>query len=344
MFRGSMERDGFLTQQGADELCKTLVTRLTNRLQIEDYYRTHPELAQQETVKPLFITGLPRTGTTAFANILSNEPAFRCMRVWEQEPAVPPPVLGEEENDPRRLGMKRYLEQNPEAMTMHLHELDAATEDPMLIGLEFKSQNATAPIFSYHAWWRECDMKPAYAYQRKVVKLLQSKRPPNRWLFKAPHYAFHLEDVISAYPDAQFVITHRDPVKTIPSWASLVSTLWPTGSLELFGRDNLGQVLANHQAIGMKKMIEARERLGPDRFLDVHQRDFAADPLREMERVYDFIGLELTDATRRQMLQWSEDNKVGTFGAHKYTAEEFGLSKEGLRKQFQFYTDHYNVL
>jgi hypothetical protein len=346
-FLASMAQDAELTREGADQLLATLVARLCNRLQIEDWYRAHPEIEQLAVEQPLFITGLPRTGTSALANMLSLEPAFRCLRAWEQEPACPPPTLELELADPRRLAMQRQLremrEQHPEQMVMHLYELDAATEDPMLLGLEFKAQTCTAPTFGYHAWWRDCDMRPAYAYQRRVIRLLQSRRPPNRWLFKAPHYAFHLPAVLDAYPDARFVITHRDPVKALPSWASLVLSLYPPGSVERIGAARVGPHLAAHQAIGMRRAIDARRRLGQQRFLDVHQRDFTADPMGTVARVYAFAGLRLAAGTRERMEAWSRENRPGAHGVHRYTPEQFGLDAEGLRKQFEFYTDAYGI-
>jgi hypothetical protein len=279
--------------------------------------------------------------------MMSLQPALRCLRVWEQEPACPPPVLVEEETDPWRLAAQSRLAEmqrtNPDSMLMHLYELDSTAEDPMLLGLEFKAQTCTAPTFSYHAWWRDCDMGPAYSYQKRVVKLLQSRRPPNRWLFKAPHYCFHLEAICAAYPDARFVITHRDPVKAIPSSASFTATLYTTGSLERVGTERLGRHLAEHQAIGMRRMIEARARIGEDRFIDIHQRDFVADPMAVIERVHAFADLGLDADTRAKMIAWSQENRPGAFGKHKYTPEQFGLTSAGIRKQFEFYTDKYNI-
>jgi len=347
VFLQSIRDDGGFTQAAATEYTASFVGRLVIRLQVEEWYRTHPEIEQGTVEKPLMITGLPRTGTSAFASILSLEPGFRCPRMWEQGSPVPPPILGEEATDPRRVAAKARLremqERGDEQMTMHLHELDSTSEDVPILGYEFKAQSFTTPTPSYHAWWRESDMRPAYGYLLRICKLLQSRRPPNRWLFKAPHYVFHLEHVLAAFPDARFVVTHRDPVKTIPSWASLLSSLQPKGSLERVGPAVLAARAAEHQAIGMRRMIEARARIGQDRFLDVHHHEFVADPMGVLERVYDFTGMTLEAETRRRMLTWADDNKPGTRGKHVYTAEQFGLTERGLREQFAFYTDTYGV-
>ncbi len=335
------------TQAGVDRLTAGFVDRLSQRLLIENWYAQHPEIENEQPELPLMITGLPRTGTSAFASILSIEPAFRCTRPWEQAAPVPPPNLATEHDDPRRLGMQRRMEamqkEQPEQTVMHLHELDSTSEDVPLLQLEFRAQSFTAPVLGYHRWWRAHDMRAAYAYQRRVIKLLQSRRPPNRWLFKAPHYVFHLEDLCAAYPDARFVITHRDPIKTLPSWASLLTSLFPPGSRERVSMAEYGAHIADHQAIGMRRMMDARARIGEDRFLDVHHHVFVADPMGELARVYDFIGLPFPQETQARMRDWSAQNRPGAHGKHVYTAAQFGIDERAVREQFAFYTDAYNV-
>jgi hypothetical protein len=337
----------YFTQEGVARLTPGFVDKLVARLQVEDWYAKHPEVEAEQPERPLLITGLPRTGTSAFASILSLEPSFRCLRPWETGAPTPAPSLETEATDPRRLAAQKGLEEmqrrDPGAMMLHLHELDATTEDVPLLQYEFKAQTFTAPAFGYHAWWRESDMRPAYAYQRRIVKLLQSRRKPNRWLFKAPHYVFHLPAVMSAYPDARFVVTHRDPVKTLPSWASFLSILYPPGSLERVTPQLLGAKVVEHQEIGMRRLVEDRAVIGDDRFLDVHHHEFVADPIGVVKRVYDFVGFEFTKGAQDRMLDWSEKNKPGAHGKHHYTAAQFGMDEHEIRERFGFYTDKYDV-
>jgi hypothetical protein len=347
VFLDSLERDARLTPEGVSALAGVLQRRLENRLAIENWYRTHPEVEDQQVAPPVCITGLPRTGTSALATLLSLETSFRPMRMWEIERSAPPPVLEEEHIDPRRLAMladfRRMQESHPDLAAMHLWDIGGTAEDVEVLGLEFRAQTCTAPAFSYHAWWRDSDMRQAYAYHRRVCKLLQSRRGPNRWLLKAPHYAFHIDAILAAYPGARFIVTHRDPVKAIPSWSSLITSLYPPGWQAHFRPADIGVRLAEHQAIGMQRLIEARERLGGHQFLDIHHREFAADPLGVVERIYEFLGMEFSGALRAEMVSWTEKNAMGTRGAHRYTLEEFGLSASQLRSDFAFYTDYFDV-
>ena len=119
-----------------------------------------------------------------------------------------------------------------ELKAMHLYDVDAAVEDSDVLGMAFHNQQYTLPVYGYHAWWRHADLTDTYQFHRRVLQLLQSRRPPDRWLLKSPHHKFHLEAIVAAYPDVRFVMTHRDPAKVVPSYASLVSSLFPIAARE----------------------------------------------------------------------------------------------------------------
>src|SRR5262245_44067195 len=232
----SLEHDGDLDPGTDAAVVGDLRRRLVNRLEVEAWYVEHPEVDDVAIAGPVDINGLPRTGTTALADMLSLDPQFRCLRGWEQTRPVPPPVAGQETDDPRRQAFVRAQERrSAEDAAKHIVEVDATMEDTEILGMAFHGQQMTLPVAGYRAWWRHADLTETYEYHRRVVKLLGSRRPPERWLFKAPHHKFHLEALARAYPDVRFVMTHRDPAKVVPSYTSLVSTVFPpaAGSRDL---------------------------------------------------------------------------------------------------------------
>jgi hypothetical protein len=339
----SLAEDGDLSEKGAETPVADFHRRLVNRLQVEAWYAEHPEVDDLEVHGPVDINGLPRTGTTALANMLSLDPQFRSLRQWEQRQPTPPPVAAEEESDPRRVAHQQEIEAHSAALkAMHIFDINATSEDTEVLGMAFHGQQAILPVYGYQAWWRAADMGPTYEYHRRVVKLLQSRRPPNQWLFKAPHHNFHLEAIVAAYPEARFVMTHRDPVKAVPSWVSICSALLPAADGE---RDlhRLGQALGEHLRQGVEQAMAARARLGEDRFFDVHHRRLIADPMGTVRGVYDFLGLELTPAVEQSISDWSDENRSGAHGQHRYTAEQFGLTDAQLRSEFTPYTDHFDI-
>ena len=226
-----------------------ITQRLVNRLKIEAWFKENPYAEAASIESPVSIVGLPRTGTTALGNMMSLDPQFRPLRPWEQSAPFPPPRIEDEETDPRRVAYLAWLEKmfeaQPEQAAMHLWDADATLEDTEVLGLEFRAQQMTWPVYGYHAWWRTGDMRATFAYHARVARLLQSHRPPNRWLFKAPHHKFHLEPIVEAYPDIRFIFTHRDPGKSVPSYASFVAALI---------RPMCGTVSANRRS-GAKSII-----------------------------------------------------------------------------------------
>lgn len=339
----SLEHDGDLDPRTDPHQVDALRRRLVNRLEVEAWYRDRPEIAESAVQGPIDINGLPRTGTTALANILSLDPQFRCLRGWEQAHPCPPPVAGEESTDKRRVqALADHERRSPELKAMHLFDIDATMEDTEVLGMAFHGQQYTLPVYRYHAWWRATDMTSAYAYHRRVLQLLQSRCPPERWLLKAPHHNFHLDAIVSAYPDVRFIVTHRDPAKAVPSWASIVSTILPPAAGE---RDlhRLGQEISEHLRVGVESAMAARARLGEDRFLDVHHCDLVADPFAVVRRVYDSLGLELRPSFEAAIGEWHQRNRSGAHGTHRYTAEGFGLSEAQLRSDFGPYLRHFSI-
>ncbi|HET6950385.1 MAG TPA: sulfotransferase [Acidimicrobiales bacterium] len=339
----SLERDGDLHPDTDVAVIGDLRRRLVNRLEVEAWYVEHPEVEDVAVRGPIDINGLPRTGTTALADMLSLDPQFRCLRGWEQAKPVPPPVSGGEAEDPRRLAFVRMRdERSAEHEAMHIMEVDATMEDTEVLGMAFHGQQMTLPVPGYRAWWRRADLTETYRYHRRVVKLLGSRRPPELWLFKAPHHKFHLEALAAAYPDARFVMTHRDPAKVVPSYTSLVSTVFPAAAGE---RDlhALGCEVSEHLRAGMERAIEERARIGDDRFLDVHHRELVADPRGTIHCIYEWLGLELTAAVEEAIVAWQQANAMGAKGTHRYTAEQFGLSVGQIRSDYDFYIRRFDV-
>jgi hypothetical protein len=346
-FLQSLEEDANLTEEGQALVLEAAVRQLCARLEIEKWYQDHPETAELPLAGPIFVTGLPRTGTTALCAMMSLDPQLRCLRMWEQMAPCPPPILELEKHDPRRLNYIRTIDDmfraQPEQKAMHLWEIDGTVEDTQVLGMEGMDPQLPIPAFGYQRWWWTADMRAAYAYHRRVMLVLQSKRPPNLWFLKAPHYIFHLEDIVTAYPNARFVFMHRDPAKIVPSCASLVSSLLPPGSRERMDLRNFGAFTCEYWRMGIERAMAAQSRLGEHHFFDIHHQDFNRDPFGALDRIYAFLGLEVRPQVLEAMSQWHAKNRSGAHGIHRYRPEDFGLSAHQIRSEFEFYIRHFNV-
>ena len=325
-----------------------LLRRLQNRLAVEQWYRDHPGGGDADIRGPIAITGLPRTGTTALGNLLSLDRQFRPLRTWEQASPVPPPISATESTDPRRLDMlsrvNAMIAGDPREMQMHLYDIDATEEDHDVLGLAFAAQHNTLPVPGYRDWWRGADMREAYAYHRRVLGMLQSSRPPNLWMLKAPHYKFHMAMIDQVYPDVRFVFTHRDPVKAIPSYFSFFMHYLPAGTLERLGAPRIARDMYHHLLEGMRTAMADRDTLGEHRFVDLSQRQLNRNSIETLEQFYAAMDLPFTGTFADDVLSWTRSNHAGAHGSHDYSAEQFGFTEDQIRSDFSFYTERFGHL
>jgi hypothetical protein len=175
-----------------------------------------------------------------------------------------------------------------------------------------------------------------------VLRFLHCRRPPHRWLIKSPLYLFHLLPMAQQFPNARFVFTHRDPVRSLPSTCSTVMDAWrlvvPSVNVEPLA---VGRFILEHYVVGMERALAARDELGEDRFLDVAQQEVQHDPIGTAERIYAFAGLDLTGDVRTAMTTFATENPRGARGEHRYTPEEFGYTTDGIRAAFADYLDRF---
>jgi hypothetical protein len=321
-----------------------ILNTLTARLRIEDWIARHPEAAQGVIEGPVVIIGLPRTATTAMHAMLSNDPQWRFLRGWEATEPVPPPQSATEADDPRVIKECDRLAASNPLLAKHIAEPGGPVDDLALLRLDFHNQELGWPARAYTRWWRDCDMSTAYAYHARVLKLLQSRRPPNRWLVKAPWHNFNLDPLVGVYPDARFIMCHRDPAKLIASAASLIRSSY--GSMladEQIDAAALGAFVFEHLRISIARVMDFRRRHGDDRFIDVNHEQFNADPFTTVGTIYGKLGMELSPAAREAMSAWHERNRKGVHGEHRYTPEDFGLTAGQIREGFADYIERFGV-
>jgi hypothetical protein len=344
----ALHRDAGLNAVGEATFTHRLGGYLQRRLEVVDWWATHPDLAGEVIHRPLVICGLPRTGTTALSNLLAADPDTRSLRVWESAAPVPPPRAATERDDPRIAAtqagidlMHRYV---PEMRLLHDDTATSTAEGIDLLGMSFRTThfNGMAVIPSYDAWWLDCDMRPAFAFHRQVLQLLQSECPPSRWHLKNPGDVFCLGALRAVYPDAVLVWTHRDPARVLPSVSNLIATItrMNTDGLDLC---RLGDHLLELWATGIDRAMAYRDA-NPEGFIDVHMRDLVADPLGTAARVYDDAGWAWTDRSEAGLAAYWRDHPPGRHGRHEPDPAEYGLAPERVRERFAAYIERFGVL
>ena len=198
-------------------------SRLVNRLELYDWHRRHPEIADEQIPAPVFVIGLWRTGTTILSYLLAQDPDNRSLRRWEAAIPSPPPGLDPAADRTRiaRLDAQiaRQHEATPELAAINIQEAEGPTECVLTLSHEFKSLlfDCSLHIPSFYEWNRSVDQRSAYELHRATLQLLQWKEPPNRWQLKAPAHTLSLPALLDVYPDARFVVPHRDPSVSLAS-------------------------------------------------------------------------------------------------------------------------------
>jgi hypothetical protein len=335
----SLQDEARLNSTGEAFLYPRLVSHLEQRLQIEDWYRRHPEIDEVPIVAPLFGLGLPRTGSTALSCLLAQDPQVRYLRTWESAQPCPPPstVTG---LDPRiaaamggggeKVGEREHV---PSGATAPMECLD-------LMALDFKTHiyQAFAQIPSYSTWLLDADLTSTYEYERRVLKLLQWGEPARPWRLKTPTHSLFLPYLDWAFPDARFVMTHRDPTDVILSVADVYADIAAafTDSLD---RHYLATLNVEHWSIAMDRVLHFRDAGADSRFYDLDFRAVQADPIGEVVGLYDWLGEPVSEVFEQQMRQWWAQNAEDREAASHPDAVAYGLDMATVRPLFADYVE-----
>jgi hypothetical protein len=323
----ALDEEARLSETGRYALRLKLVGQLTTRLRLEADLRRHPEILEERVAAPLVIVGLPRTGTTKLHRLLSRDARFWWMAFWESQFPLPFPDEPPERPQGRIAEGHKLVDMMttamPKLMAIHPMAAEEADEEVMLMEHSMLSAfDAYASIPSYSQWLNRQDQSPAYRFLARMLQHLQWQKrrrgiTAQRWVLKAPHHLQRMDVLLDVFPGAQVIQTHRDPLRSIPSIASFIDTLWRIYSDAADPRE-AGRTWSERMRLGLEHTMRVRQR-APDAFLDVHFQDTVKRPMDVVRRIYDFIGWDLGPDVQ----------------AH--AAETFGLSDAQIERDFAAY-------
>jgi hypothetical protein len=323
-----------------------IVQLLANRLRIEKAFRDHPEIRKRSILRPMYLTGLPRTGTSALFNLLAIDPAARPLLTWEG--MFPDPLgraLGPGEQDPRLVGLRAYYARqrakDPDFDKIHYVDADTPEECVLLLAHTFCDvQIGIEPLMSpYREWFEAQDLRPAYNYYKDLLKLLDWQRPGRRWLLKSPAHLWALDVLVELFPDCCIVQTHRDPLEILASYCSMMAALMSIR--EMYDKAELGRAVLDHLATALSRGMRARDAADPARFFDVDYRLFLGDPMATVERIYAHFGLPLEGPVADAMRSHIAANPQSKHGRHSYALAEYGLDERQVRARFEQYASRF---
>jgi len=346
----SVEREAELSTLGRLSCRETLLRYLENRLRLTEYRAQHPLVAEQRIERPIFIVGLPRTGTTLLFNLLAQDPDNRAPLSWEVEWPVPPPEPETYDTDPRIRDAEKLFGNLdrliPTLPAIHEFGPQLPQECVPINAHEFLSVqfHITFHVPSYQAWLNEQNMVRSYEFHRKFLQHLQSRHMKTRWALKSPAHLPAIDELLTVYPDALIIHTHRDPGRVMPSLASLHYAFRGMNS-DSVDPARIGRNVMDTWTIQLQKAVAARRRHHdkPEQFFDAHFEDTLEDPVDLLRRAYEHFGLELSDPARERMSAFLAANPRGSRGVHRYQREDFGLELGEIRERFADYVDEFDV-
>jgi hypothetical protein len=334
--------DADLTPLGSKAARVGLRGALAARLLAESAWASHPQYANVPIERPIFVTGLPRSGTTALHRLLAADPEHQGLEMWLAEMPQPRPPRETWDSNPVfqaiQAGYERHHIEHPEFMGIHYIAADTVEECWQLLrqSLRSASYECLAHLPTYSAWLREQDWTGPFRRHRRNLQMIGLHEPGKRWVLKNPSHLFSLDAIMAVYPDALIIQTHRAPRAVIGSMCSIAAHAtegWST----TFRSSVIGSDQLELWARGLEDFAAARTRYDQASFLDVDYADFTADPVGTVESVYAHFGLPYSgaaaDAIRALHTAAGEGDARPM---HRYSLADFGLTPEQVDARFGF--------
>jgi hypothetical protein len=341
------DREAKLTPIGRTVARHGVLEVLKNRLRAERAWKEDPSILEIEIRRPIVILGLVRTGSTALHYLMGQDPDLQVLQYWLASHPKPRPPRREWEGDP-------YFEQavaelegmyavDDKLRAIHNITPEGPEECRHLLAQHFTDDGfeVCTTIPSYSEWYEKKHMDATYARHRKLVQWIGSTDRERPWLLKYPVHMRNLRELLSVYPDACIVQTHRDPTKVMPSYCSLMA-----GFGAIYEDDFDVRAMAERQmdlwAAGAEEAIEFRRGRDSTQFFDLHFREFMADPVGSVKRIYGHFGRELSNEGERRLRAWQESNPQHKHGKHDYEAD-VGVVREKMLERFGAYMDFFGM-
>lgn len=341
----ALNTEARLSEAGVASASAMIVNGLVNRLRHVDLVKRHPEILDEKVEVAAVVVGLPRTGSTMLHRMLASAPGMTGTRWFETQNYAPFPGEARGDPEPRREAARGFLDYMlatiPDLMSIHPMSIDQPDEELIILGQLYSSTmiEGTYHVPGYARWLTENDRIQCYRDLKQILQSLQwqdQSRNGAKWVLKTPGHLLALDAVIEIFPEAKIVMTHRDPVATVPSYCSMEHSLYQMvsdrvdpASVAAFWVPRLAELL--------DRFMVVRGQVAGQNFIDVRYADLLGDPIGEGVRVLAAAGVDVTDAVRAGMAEWIEANKREDRAPHKYALEDFGLVRADVEQRFAAY-------
>jgi len=341
------ESEADLTTLGRITVRELLVSLLENLLYLERDRRNSSAIEQQTITAPVFIIGLPRTGTTLLHGLIAQDPAIRAPLTWEvMFPAAAGHTPDAIERTRRRTNSRLAWANRLAPEFKRIHEIGADLPQEciaiMAQGLASIQFHTTHNVPSYQDWFEKDGQQLGYAFHYRFLQHLQVRSSVDRWVLKAPGHLFGLSALLQRYPDARVIQTHRNPLQVMGSIASLATVLRRAFSDSADPRQ-IAADWCGRWAGALERSLTTRDDRPADQFFDIAYTDLVAAPLDAVDRLYAYLGWPLSSEVRESMQHFLDANPKNKHGAHRYELADFGLDHTQQSRRFTRYCERFDV-
>ena len=337
----SFRRDADLTELGSKMHRFFVRNALVARLVSEAALKQYPQHTEVSVERPIFVTGLPRTGTTVIHRLLTADPAHQGLELWLAEFPQPRPARETWSQNPVFQQLDAQFSKahadNPDYTGLHYMTADEVEECWQLLrqSLHSVSYETLAHLPTYSQWLADQDWTTSYQRHRKNLQLIGLNDCGKRWVLKNPSHLFALDALFAAYPDALVVQCHR-PAETIMASMCSLAQHTTEGWSNSFSGDVIGQDALETWSRGLRLFDAERAKHDPAQFCDVDYVEFIKDPIAAVEGIYRRFGIEVTDAARTAMTDMHAQSQQGPRAPkHTYSLADYGLTEGQVRDRFE---------
>ncbi|MCP4908938.1 MAG: sulfotransferase [bacterium] len=346
----SVNREGDLPESGLKETHSEFTHALANRLLTLKWVGDHPEILDEPITGPIFLTGLPRSGTTFFQQLFDRNHDLRLIRTWETISPCPPPAIDPESRQQRIATVRAHddalRKKISEFDAIHLRDAEGAEECHHFLAQTFSAigfhNYMNVPSYVEYLF-SDLDLAAAYRAHKRQLQLLQWGGTRKRWALKYPNHLIAMEEILRVHPDATFVMTHRDPVQTLASLCRLTAA-FRVPRMRRIDPGEVGAQMFDFIARHLDRLMRfATSEEGPARIVNVDYYDLVVSPADTLAKAYQGLGMEMPASLRHDVEQWRLANPKGKRGVAPYTLEEFGLIDDEVAERFSSYTRHFDI-
>ena len=327
----------------------SLLLDATNRLESLKWLRDYPEIGDETIEAPVFLMGLPRSGTTYFQYLFDRDRRFRLIRTWESSMPSPPPGFDPASVEQRRSAwraMQKARGHFEGFEALHLYDEDGSDECHAFLEQSWGAAGLhnLYRVPGYFDWLMdELDITQTYRIHKRQLQCLQWRSQPRPWALKYPNHVIAMNEILEVYPDARFVMTHRDPAQVVGSIAKMSWNLRSMTSATPPDRHQAGHDMLHFIQRHIDRIMAFDAGPHGHRVVHVDYYALVADPVGQMRRIHAGLGIDTPDDVARSVGDWHAANPKNARGRNDYSLDEYGLDVDAVRAQFAPYSHRFAI-